>query len=153
DGPVAGWGVDEVLIRKTIAFDPNDPRVDLSGGGSVRVTEQRMTGPAARITADDIGLIYICFRLDRPIPTSNISMTLACVIGECRHSFTIDAKNWRNVVWELYSDKYFDQTSFTYELSVAVGGVSFFDESIQWRTVNPIKVPLPRGRIKFIERC
>jgi hypothetical protein len=153
DAPMAGWGVDEVLIRKTIAFDPNDPRVDLAGGGSVKVTEQRMTGPAPRITADDVGLIHIRFRLNRPIPTSNISIALVCVIGERRDVFTINAKNQDDVAWELYSDKYFDQASFTYELSVAVAGIDFFDQSIQWRTVSPVEVRLPQGRIKSIDRC
>jgi hypothetical protein len=152
DAPVAGWGVDEVLIRKTITFDPNDPRVDLAGGGSVKVTEQRMTGPAPHITADDVGLIHICFRLDRPIPTSNVSITLVCVIGEHRDVLTIDTNNWESVAWELYSDKYFDQTSFTYELSVAVAGIGFLDESIQWRTVSPVEVALPQGRMKSIDR-
>jgi hypothetical protein len=152
DAPVAGWGVDEVLIRKTIAFDPNDPRVDLAGGGSVMVTEQRM-GSAPRITADDVGSIHIRFRLDRPIPTGNISITLVCVIGDRRDVFTIDAKNQDNLAWELYSDKYFDQACFTYELSVAVAGIGFFDDAIQWRTVRPVEVPLPHGRIKSIDRC
>jgi hypothetical protein len=152
DSAVAGWDVDDVAIRKTAVFDPQDPRVDLSGGGSTYVSEKRTKNHQPVITVDEVGQVYVRFSLDRPIHTGNISMTLACMIGGRRDVFTISRENFRNVVWEIFSDKYIEQTCFKYELSVTVAGPCFDDEPIRWGTSAPVEVALPPGRVKYLSR-
>ena len=39
--PIPGWDVDEVIIRKTLVYDADDPRVDISGNTATYKTEVR----------------------------------------------------------------------------------------------------------------
>jgi hypothetical protein len=151
-GPVAGFDPDEVVVRKTIAFDPLDPRVELSSGTSIFVREERTKGHAPKLTADEAGYIYVKFRVDRPIKSDAITLTLTCTIGSRRNIFTITKANQDNVLWEIFSDKFIDQTSFSYNLQVEIVGPDFTDEPVDYGTSAPVQVPLPSGRIKYIDR-
>src|SRR6185369_9184281 len=137
------WDPDEVIIRKTVSFDPDDPRLDLSGGGSTHVSERRTRERAVTVTNSEVGCIHVRFLTDRPIRTRNVSMQLVCRIGERRDVFRIDADNFRSIVWEVVSDKYRDTTSFAYDLSVTVTGPEFDDEAIRWGTTSSRVVELP----------
>jgi hypothetical protein len=147
---VAGFSPDEVIIRKTIAYDPDDPRVELSTGGSTFFREVRSKNHAPVITADEVGYVYVKFVLDRPINTAAITMTLTCTIADRKNVFTITKDNSKNVIWEIFSDKFVAATSFTYDLQVEVVGPNSTDDPVKFGTPSPIVVPLPTGRVKYI---
>jgi hypothetical protein len=149
-GPAADFDPDEVIIRKTIAYDPDDPRVELSTGGSTFFREVRSKDHAPVITADEVGYVYVKFALDRPIKTDAITMTLTCTIGDRQNVFTITKDNFKKVIWEIYSDKFIAATSFTYDLQVEVVGPNSTDDPVKFGTPSPIVVPLPAGTVKFI---
>ena len=60
--------------------------------------------------------------------------------------------NQKNILWEIFSDKYFDVTSFNYSIQVEVAGPSFTDEPVIWQHAEPVTVQLPAGRIKYLNR-
>src|SRR5262249_46466846 len=129
---MGGFDPDEVIIRKTIAYDPDDPRVELSTGGSTFSREDRVKAHAPIITADEVGYVYVKFVLDRPIKTDAITMTLTCTIGARKNVFTITKDNFKNVIWEIFSDKFIAATSFTYDLQVEVVGPNFTDDPVRF---------------------
>jgi hypothetical protein len=88
--------------------------------------------------------------LDRPIPNDAVSMILTCKIGNRNDTFTITRENYKNIIWQIYSDKYFNETSFTYDLQVQAVGPNFTDPPVTWGTPTPVKVPLPIGYYKYI---
>jgi len=147
---VAGFGADEVIIRKTISYDPLDPRVELSSGSSNFVREVRTKSHAPVITADEAGYLYVKFLTDRPLRGNAIVMTLTCKIGSRKDTITITSANQKNVLWEIFSDKYINETFFTYDLQVEVVGPNFTDDPVSFGTPTPISVPLPSGRVKYI---
>jgi hypothetical protein len=148
--PAADFEPDEVIIRKTIAYDPNDPRVDLSGGTSTLVREVRTKDHNPEINAGEVGHIYVKFSPDRPIKSGAIGMTLTCTIGGRKNVLTITKHNYRNIVWEIFSDKFTSATSFTYDLQVEVVGSDFNDVPVKFGTPAPVEVPLPSGSSKVI---
>jgi hypothetical protein len=153
DSAVAGWNVEEVMIRKTVVFDSKDSRVELSGGGSTYVKETRTRNHAPVIAADEVGYVHVKFLLDRPLKSDAITMTLTCSIGSRRNIFTIKRGNSKDILWEIFSDKFVDATSFSYDLQIEVVGPNFDDEAIKWGTAAPIDVALPLGRFKYISPC
>ena len=150
DQTVPNWDVDQVKIRKTIVFDSADPRVELANGGTTFIKEEITKGHAPTITADEVGYVFVKFMMDRPIPKENVTMTLTCNIGNRKDTITITKQNQKNVLWEIFSDKYLQQDSFTYDLQVEVAGPGFTDPPVQWGTTSPVKVSLPSGRVKYI---
>jgi hypothetical protein len=149
-GPVPGWDVDEVIVRKTIVYDPSDPRVELANGGSVFSKEVRTKSHAPVMTPDEVGYVFVKFLLDQRIPNDSISVTLTCKIGARTDQFNITKANQKNVIWEIFSDKFVNETSFTYELEVTVVGPNFTDTPVVYRTPQPVKISLPTGRIKYV---
>jgi hypothetical protein len=150
DQPVPGWDAEEVMYRKTISYDPEDPRVELSGNRTAFVSEVRTTSHAPTITPDEVGYVFVKFMLDRPLPNDAISMTLTCAIADRKDTLTITKSNQKNLIWEIFSDKYFNETSFTYDLQVEVVGPNFTDPPVEWGTPTPVKQDFPTGRIKYI---
>jgi hypothetical protein len=147
---IPDWPVDQVKLRKTLVFDGQDPRVDLSNGGSTFVVETIGTEHAPKLTADEAGYVFVRFMLDRRLPTDNISISLACTIGSRTDTFTITAANQKNVIWEIFSDKYLDEKSFSYTVGVEVSGPGFADDPVTYASAAPVTVPLPSGRVKYI---
>jgi hypothetical protein len=150
DKPVPDWPANQVKLTKTLVFDGQDPRVDLSSGGSTFVIETVGTEHAPKLTADEAGYVFVRFMLDRVLPTENINLSLACTIGSRTDTFTINAANQKNVIWEIFSDKYFDETEFSYTVDVEISGPDFTDDAVTYTTTTPVKVPLPAGRIKYV---
>ena len=93
--------------------------------------------------------MYVKF-VFRPIPTDAITMTLTCTIGDRKNVLTITKDNFKNVIWEIFSDKFMAATSFTYDLQVEVVGPNSTDDPVRFGTPSPIVAPLPPGRVKFI---
>ncbi|MGW2288569.1 hypothetical protein [Streptomyces phaeochromogenes] len=150
EADIPQWPADQVKLTKTIVFDGDDPRVDLSNGGSVYTIEQTGTGHAPKLTADEVGYVFVRFMLDRILPKDNISLTLTCRIGSRTDTLTITRQNQKNALWEIYSDKFVRENSFTYSLQVEVTGPDFTDDPVIWGTAAPVTVPLPSGRLKYL---
>jgi hypothetical protein len=148
DQELPDWKPDEVIIRKTIVYDPTDPRVELSNGGSTFVTEIRTKSHTPVMTPDEVGYVAAKFLLPRAIPNEAISMMLTCKIGSRTDTLEINAKNQKDIIWEIFSDKYKDHTSFTYEVEVTVVGPNFTDDEIVFKSPAPVTVELPTGRVK-----
>lgn len=150
DKDLPDWPADQVKLTKTIVFDGQDPRVDFSSGKSTFVVETIGTDHAPKLTADEAGYVFVRFMLDRPIPTENISATLRCTIGSRTDTLTITAENQKDVIWEVFSDKYFGEEKFTYEMEMTVTGGGFTDDPVTWSTAGPVTIPLPEGRLKYV---
>ncbi len=150
DQQVAQWDSDQVKIRKTIVFNGSDPRVELASGGTTFVKEEITKIHAPVITRDEIGYVFVKFMLDRVLPKDNITLTLTCMLGSRQDTITITKANQKNILWEIFSDKYLDQTSFQYQLQVEVTGPNFTDTPVQYQNTQPTVIALPTGRIKYI---
>jgi len=150
DQDVPGWPRDQVKLTKTIVYDGQDPRVELSNGTSTFVVETVGSEHAPKLTADEAGYVFVRFMLDRPIPTENVNVTLTCKIGGRTDTLTVTAANQKDVLWEIFSDKYGDQTEFSYTVDVEVAGASFTDAPVQWSSPAAVTVPLPTGRVKYL---
>ena len=148
DKPIPGWDVDEVIYRKTIVYDPSDPRVDLSGGGSTFVKEERTKSHVPVITPDEVGYVCVTFMTKQTLPEA-ISLVLHCKIGNRTDTLEISKANQKNILWEIFSDKFINETSASYEIEVTVVGPQFTDDEIFYKSPAPISFPLPTGRTKF----
>jgi hypothetical protein len=62
----------------------------------------------------------------------------------------VTAQNQQNILWEIFSDQYFEVTSFTYSIQVEVAGPSFTDNPVIWQHAEPVQVDIPAGRIKYL---
>src|SRR5262249_51790124 len=148
DKIVPGWDSDQVKIKKTIVFNPDDPRVELSNNASTYTREEVMKDHAPVITRDEVGYLFVRFALDRILPLDTITVTISCRIGQRKDTITVTKANQKNAIWEVFSDKYLNETSFQYELQVDVSGTNFTDEPVHYSTAQAVTVPLPTGRVK-----
>jgi hypothetical protein len=141
------WDADQVKITKTIVYDPSDPRVEISTGSTITIdTLTRDHAPV--ITPDEVGYVFVRF-LTRPLPV-NITMTLILTIGQRKDTFVITKANQKNILWQIFSDKYSNVDSFQYEVQMEVDGANFTDVPVTYGTAQPVTVPLPTGRLKYI---
>lgn len=143
------WPANQVKLRKTIVFDGLDPRVELKDGGTTVVLETTGEDHAPKLTADEVGYVYVRFMTDRQLPP-NVTLTLTPTIGTRADTITITKDNQKNALWEIYSDKYADVTSFTYTLDVEITGPNFTDDPVVYSTPAPVTVPLTPGRLKYV---
>jgi hypothetical protein len=150
DKPPKDWPADQVKLRQTIIFDGNDPRVELADGGTQFQHEFLTTEHDARITVDSVGYVFVRFMLDRILPKDNISVTITTTLGSRNDTLTITKANQKNIIWQIFSDKYFDEKQFSYTVDVEVTGPNFTDDPVQYSTPKPIVVKLPQGRVKYL---
>jgi hypothetical protein len=146
------WKADEVRLVRTVIYDRNDPRVDLSNG-QVSYTRQDDTAEHAPIiNPAEVGYVFVHFVLDRVLPKENVTVTLTCVLGPRTDSLTFTKDNQKSVIWEIFSDKFTDATQFTYEVQVEVAPPDsmFGAPAITWQSAAPVTVDIPAGRIKYI---
>ena len=149
DKNIPNWDVDQVKIRKTIVFDGEDPRVELADNGTVFIKEETTKGHAPVITPDEVGYVFVRFMLDRVLPKDNITATLTCKLGGRTDTLTVTRQNQKNIIWEIFSDKYLKQNSFQYQVQVEVVGPNFTDDPVQYQS-SPVTVSLPTGRVKYL---
>lgn len=128
-------------------YDPSDPRVKISTGSTITI-EELTRDHAPVVTPDEVGYVFVRF-LTRALPV-NITMTLICTIGQRKDTLVITSANQKNVIWKIFSDKYADVTSFQYKVQMEVDGANFTDVPVTYGTAQPVTVPLPTGRIKYI---
>ena len=138
------------MVRKTIVYNPDDPRVDLSSKQSIVVREAPSKSHSLQITPDEVGYVFVRFMLDRTLPKDNITLTLTCTIGTRTDTLTITRASQKNIVWEIFSDKYLNEQQFTYNVQVEVTGPNFTDTPVQYQTDKASTVPLAAGRSKYI---
>ncbi|RJK96377.1 hypothetical protein [Vallicoccus soli] len=149
DREVPEWPADQVRVRKTLVYDAADPRVDLDGGRSQVVVERTGTDHAPILDPAEVGYVFVHFVLDRQLPKDNVTVTLTVSIGDRTDVIEVDRARQKNVVWELFSDKYFDADEMTCTVEVTVAGPSFTDDPVVW-TGEPETFPVPVGRLKYL---
>ncbi len=153
---VPGWDSDQVQIKTKLVYKPDDARVDLSNGGiefdNVVVTNDHspVVGPA------DVGYIFVKFFLDRPIKAPNITVTLTVGIGSRSDLLVMtntDPKQNPVAIWQVWSDKYFNETVAKVKIDVEVAPPpsDFAGAPVTWSGNQA--VPLNLGRIKRIVPC
>jgi hypothetical protein len=158
DNSIAQWPTDQVFLRRRLVYDGEDPRVDISpaigmpGGGGLSVQlEENSTDHAPILTAGAVGYVFVRFMLDRVLPKSNITVTITPTIGtRSGPPLAITNANQTNALWEIFSDKYINNTNFTYTVDVEVTGPNFTDNPVSWSTPAPVQVNVPAGRLKYI---
>jgi hypothetical protein len=148
------WVPSKVHMVQTLVYDGADPRVDLPANALV-VTEASdlVDNYAPVVTAAAVGYVFVHFAVDRPLPTSNIEVTVTATIGGRTDTLVITKATQTNSLWEIYSDKYVDATEFSYSVRVEVTGPNFTDPPVVWTQSAPTVVPVPAGRIKYVNPC
>ncbi|MEU6166868.1 hypothetical protein [Streptomyces tanashiensis] len=156
DNPVDGWPSDQVRLRRKLIFDGADPRVNLSENiapddRAIAEVEEDTDVHAPILTASIVGYVFVRFMLEAfPMPP-NVLIQITPKIGPDTYGpFTVTSANEKNVLWEVYSDKYLRETEFTYTMDVRVRGPRFFDPPVVFSTPEPVRVPLREGLIKYI---
>ncbi|MEV8585699.1 hypothetical protein [Streptomyces sp. NPDC051180] len=157
DTPVDGWPSDQVRLRRKWIFDGQDPRVNLSSDiapddPAVAVMEELTDDHAPVLTASAVGYVFVRFMVSAAARfPANVILQITPSIGQDTFPpLVITKENVRNALWEVYSDKYVQATEITYTMNVEVTGPEFFDESVFFSTPQPVRVPVPAGRIKYI---
>ncbi|MGW0778339.1 hypothetical protein ACWD01_33015 [Streptomyces sp. NPDC002835] len=156
DNPVDGWPSDQVKLRRKLIFDGQDPRVNLSPqiaptDPSVAVIEELSTDHAPVMTASQVGYVFVRFIVSPVRLPSNITVTITPTIDDDTFPAIVVTKdNVKNALWEVYSDKYVFVKEISYTVSVEVLGPNFTDEPVFYTTSEPVRVPVPEGRIKYI---
>lgn len=145
------WPANQVQITTTLVYDPSDPRVELSNGGTTISQTLLTQSHTPIISPEQVGYLFVRFASFPILPKDNIVLTLTCTIGSRTDIITINRANQKNAIWEIYSDKYSNITSFQYTVQVQVAGPNFTDPVVQWQSPNPITVSLPPGRLKYIK--
>ncbi len=149
DQNVPEWPKNQVKVRKTLVYDPSDPRVDLKNGGDQLVIERISEDHAPILDPAEVGYVFIHFILGKQLPP-NISATLTATIGQRTDTIEINSANQKNILWEIFSDKFFQEDHFTYRLEITATGPNFTDDDVVWSTDADITVPLPVGRLKYL---
>jgi hypothetical protein len=159
DKDVAGWPRDQVWLKRRLVFDGDDPRVNISPAACVKgseglvveFVEPATTDHAPVLTAAEVGYVFARFGLNHRLPKKNITVTIKPTInGDTYPPIVVTQDNQDNALWEVYSDKYVQTTSFEYTVSVSIQGPNFTDDVIEYATSAPVKVDIPAGRIKYL---
>lgn len=158
DKPIAQWPTDQVFLRRRLVYDGTDPRVDLSpgvgapgeGGLTVQL-EEASSDHAPNLTASAVGYVFVHILLDKSLPKSNITVTITPSIGSRNGPpLVVTSASQKNILWEIFSDKYINETQFSYTVDVEVTGPNFTDDPVTWSTPAPVVVQVPAGRVKYI---
>ncbi len=156
DKSIPAWDSDTVKIKKTLIYKPDDPRVDLSNGTITFSTERISNDHAPVVGPEEVGYVYIKFFLDRPIKAPNITVTLTIRMGDRNDVLVMtndDPKLNPVALWQVWSDKYFNETvaKVNIDVEVAPPPSNFAGSPVQWSGNQAI--PLNLGRIKRIVPC
>jgi hypothetical protein len=147
DNPITQWPSDQVQVTKTLIFDGNDPRVDLTNNQTQVVLTTTDNDHTPVIDLTSVGYVFVRF-MCRPLP-ANVTIVINTTLGPRKDSITVTNTNQKSAIWEIFSDKYTAQTSFQYTVQVTVQGPNFTDNPIVYQSAAPITMPLPPGRVKY----
>ena len=145
---ISQWPANQVQITKTLVFDGNDPRVDLTDNKTQVVITTTDSNHTPVIDLNAVGYVFVRFTC-RPLPP-DVTLVVNTTLGSRKDSITITSTNQKSSIWEIFSDKYTDLTSFQYTVQVTVQGANFTDNPIVYQSAQPITVPLPPGRVKYL---
>ena len=144
---ISQWPSDQVQVTKTLIFDGNDPRVDLTNNQTQYVVTTTDNNHTPVLDMNAVGYVFVRFMV-RPLPTA-VTLVVNTTLGARNDSITITSANQKSAIWEIFSDKYVGETSFTYTVQVTVQGPNFTDNPIVYQSDQPITVALPPGRVKY----
>lgn len=149
------WSADQVTIKKTLVYNSDDPRVDLSTGTPEVSVVTTGIDHTPVIDPGAIGYIYVQFVLDRPI-ASNVTVTLTIQMGGRTDVLTMTSTNPTQkpvVLWQVWSDKYFSAAVAKVQIDVEVAPPpsNFSGAPVTWSGNQAI--PIGVGRIKRIVPC
>ena len=147
DKPITQWPQDQVQVTKTLIFDGNDPRVDLTGNKTQVVITTTDNDHTPVIDMDAVGYVFVRF-MCRPLPP-NVTIVINTTLGPRKDNITITSANQKSAIWEIFSDKYIALTSFQYTVQVTVQGPNFTDNPIVYQSAAPVTAALPPGRVKY----
>jgi hypothetical protein len=147
DNPISQWPSDQVQVTKTLIFDGNDPRVDLTNNETQYVVTTTDNNHTPVLDMNAVGYVLVRFAC-RPLPAA-VTLVVNTTLGARKDSVTITSANQKSAIWEIFSDKYVGETSFQYTVQVTVQGPNFTDDPIVYQTDQAITVPLPPGRVKY----
>jgi len=147
DTTIAQWPSDQVKVTKTLIFDGNDPRVDLTNNQTQVVLDTTDNNHTPVIDLNAVGYVFVRFGC-RPLP-ANVTLVVNTTLGPRNDSITITNTNQKSSILEIFSDKYVGQTSLQYTVQVTVQGPNFTDNPIVYQSAAPITVPLPPSRVKY----
>jgi hypothetical protein len=147
DNTISQWPSDQVQVTKTLVFDGNDPRVDLTNNQTQVVVTTTDNDHTPVIDMNLVGYLFVRFTV-RPLPAA-VTLVVTTTFGSRNDTITITSANQKSCIWEIFSDKYTSQTSFQYSVQVTVHGPNFTDDPIVYQSAQPITVALPPGRVKY----
>ena len=148
DNPISQWPSNQVKVTRTLVFDGNDPRVDLTDNKTQVVVETTDQNHTPVLDLNAVGYVFVRFGC-RPLPGA-VSLLVNTTLGARQDSITLTNANQKNTIWEIFSDKYVGETSFQYTVQVTVQGPNFTDNPIVYQSAKPITVALPPGRVKYL---
>jgi hypothetical protein len=154
-GNLPNWNQDQVVLTKKLEYHTDDPRVDLSSGSSEMVISSTGTDHTPVVGPADVGYIYVLFTLDRRI-APNETVTLVVSLGSRTDTLTLTSTNplqHPQAVWQVWSDKYFNEAIAKVQISVEVAPPpsDFTSSPVTWTGNQAVAVGL--GRIKRIVPC
>lgn len=144
------WPENRVNLKYKLVFDSRDPRVKLTkaiapNDPAIAEWEEITTDLKPKLTASRVGGVFVRFLLPiTPIP-KGVTLTFTATIGGDTYPPIIANSNkWKNVIWEVWSDKYLDETEFSYTIKAQVNGPGFFDPPVVWSSAQPEKVSVTK---------
>jgi len=151
DNPVDVWPQDQVKVRRLLVFDAEDPRVNLSPAVTPNdraIAEIEVTGTdhSPIITSSDVGSVYVQF-IVRPLQLPpNVTVTITPTIGPDTYAgIVVTATTMGNAIWEVFSDKYFAESTISYTMTVEVDGPEFTDQPVIYSTPAPVTASVGAG--------
>jgi hypothetical protein len=154
DNAVPEWPKDQVKLRRQLIFDGHDPRVNLSSkiaphDRAIAEIEEIGTEHSPILTASDVGYVFVRFDV-RPLRLPpNIVVSIVPTIGQDTYAtIVVTAATINNAIWEIFSDKYFGESTITYTMTVEVDGPEFTDDPVIYSTPSPVKAFVGAGPLK-----
>jgi len=154
DNPVPAWPQDQVKLRRQLVFDGHDPRVNLSPAiaphdRAIAEIEQIGTEHSPILTASDVGYVFVRFNVRPLLLPPNIVVTINPTIGQDPYAAIVVTPGMVNdAIWEIFSDKYFAESTITYTMTVEVDGPQFTDEPVIYSTPAPVTAFVGSGPLK-----
>lgn len=154
DNAVPQWPQDQVKLRRQLVFDGNDPRVNLSSAiaphdRAIAEIEEIGTEHSPIITASDVGYVFVRFDVRPLLLPPNVVVTISPTIGpDAYPAIVVTPATIGNAIWEIFSDKYFAESTITYTMTVEVDGPEFTDQPVIYSTPGPVTATIGAGPLK-----
>jgi len=154
DNPVPAWPQDQVKLRRQLVFDGHDPRVNLSPAiaphdRAIAEIEEIGTEHSPILTASAVGYVFVRFNVRPLLLPPNIVVTINPTIGQDPYAaIVVTSASVNNAIWEIFSDKYFAESTISYTMTVEVDGPEFTDDPVIYSTPGPVTAFVGAGPLK-----